>query len=169
MGTFVAFIVTAGAFLLLANLGSNASERSLGPPPSSSSPRPPLELSMNRQQLESLEALSDQKLTLAVRNGSGDSYSKVSLTLRVSSEDTTLAKARYYRKEVNRLNAGESEPVPFSMDLSPLADLREDKSYLPASEEQVRSRIILEVQATTPEGISTVKTAVLPFSSANSG
>ncbi len=96
-----------------------------------------------------------------VRNGSDDPFSKVSLTLRVSSEDTTLSGARYYRAEVNGLEAGESEPVPFPLDLSPLADLPGNGA--PLSGDRAPSRIVLEFQATTPEGISRVKTAVLPF------
>ncbi len=117
---------------------------------------------MNRDQLKSLRAFEDQKFTLGVRNGSNNPFSKVSLTLRVSSEDTTLASARYYRAEVSDLKAGESGPVPFTLDLSPLAERTENKSFL--SGDQVQSRTVLEVQATTPEGISTVKTAVLPLS-----
>ncbi|MGB3635913.1 MAG: hypothetical protein WA982_17885 [Rubrobacteraceae bacterium] len=108
-----------------------------------------------------MEAVEDQELTVAVRNGSGSSFSKVSLTLRVSSEDTTLARSRYYRAEVSELKPGESESVPFALDLSPLAAPREEV-YAPGG--PVQSRMVLEVQATTPEGISAVKTAVLPFS-----
>lgn len=116
---------------------------------------------MNSEQLKSLETDANQELTLMVRNGSDSSFSKISLTLRVSSEDTTLARARYYRSEVSTLKSGDSKFVSFPLDLSPLADPGEE-NHLP--ENQVRSRIVLEVQATTPEGISTVKTAVLPFS-----
>ncbi|CAN5642313.1 hypothetical protein BH24ACT21_BH24ACT21_00350 [soil metagenome] len=161
-GTVGAFLVTAGAFLLLANLGSNASERSLESSPPSSGARLPLELNMNRDELESLEALAGQELTLVVENGSSNSFSEVSLTLRVSSEDTTLADSRYYQAKVNELEAGESERATFPLDLSPLADPREEGAY--GSGSRGRSRIVLEVQATTPEGISAVKTAVLPFS-----
>ena len=160
-GTVGAFLVTAGAFLLLANLGSNASESSLESDPPSPDARPPLELNMNKDELRALEARADQDLTLVVDNGNSESFSRVSLTLRVSSEDTTLSESRYYQAQVNELEAGETERVTFPLDLSPLADTQEE-TYEPGS--QGRSRIVLEVQATTPEGISAVKTAVLPFS-----
>lgn len=165
-GTLGAFAFTAGAFLLLANLGSGASERNLEPPSPSSSIRLPLELGMDEDQLETLEARTGQNLTVVVSNGSSSPFSEVSLTLRVSSEDTALGRARYYRAKVENLGAGDSEPVRFPIDLSPISGSREGESYQPGGQE--RSRVVLEAQATTPEGISTVKTAVLPFSNGNS-
>jgi hypothetical protein len=161
-GTVGAFLVTAGAFLLLANLGSNASEHSLEPASPSSSNRPPLELTVNRDRLKSLEALPDQQLMLVVANQSQSTFSKVSLTLRVSSEDTTLTNSRYYQASVNELKAGESEEVEFPLDLSPISAPR-GANISPANGQE-RRRILLEVQATTPEGVSAIKTAVLPFS-----
>lgn len=161
-GTAGAFLITAGVFLLLANLGSNASESSLETPTATSNPRAPLQLNIDRARLGSLEAFEDQELAVVVRNGSDNSFSKVSLTLRVSSEDTTLTRARYYRAEVSRLREEKSESVPFTLDLSPLAGLPENEARLPG--DLIRNRVVLEIQATTPEGISTVKTAVLPFS-----
>ena len=166
LGALGAFVFTAGAFLLLANLGSNASERSLEPPSSSSNVRLPLELRMNEDQLSSLEARRGQELNLIVENGGSSSFSKVSLTLRVSSEDTALTGARYYQAKVENLEAGGSKPVRFPLDLSPISDAGGAETYQP--EDQERSRVVLEVQATTPEGISTVKTAVLPFSNGGS-
>lgn len=121
---------------------------------------------MDEDRLGALEARKDQVLTLVVNNGSSNSFSEVSLTLRVSSEDTALAGARYYQAKVEDLEAGGSKPVRFPLDLSPISDSQERETYQPGDQE--RSRIVLEVQATTPEGISTVKTAVLPFSNESS-
>lgn len=163
-GTAGAFLVTAGAFLLLANLGSSASERSLEPGLTSSDTRPPLELDINEDQLNSLEALPDQSFMLVASNRSQSDFSKVSLTLRVSSEDTALTSSRYYQAEVDDLGATESERFRFPLDLSPLAESREEGSAPRSSGGQERRRVVLEVQATTPEGISAVKTVVLPLS-----
>ncbi|HZY64362.1 MAG TPA: hypothetical protein VFE21_00560 [Rubrobacteraceae bacterium] len=160
-GTVVAFLVTAGAFLLLANLGSNASERSLESRPSSSSASLPLELKMGKEQLESFEARPDQAFYLVVSNQGESAFSKVNLTLRVSSEDTALSRSRYYRAEIEQLKAGGSKTAQFSLDLSPFSEPRNQSTYQAGSEG--RNRTILEVQATTPEGISVVKTAVLPL------
>jgi hypothetical protein len=109
-----------------------------------------------------LRPLANQELILVVDNRSNNAFSKVSLTLRVSSEDTGLADSRYYQAEIDELEAGESERVTFPLNLSPLKDPREEGAYRAGNQD--RSRIVLEVQATTPEGISAVKTAVLPFS-----
>jgi hypothetical protein len=58
---------------------------------------------------------------------------------------------------VERLGAGESATVEFEIDLSPpiLAESREPGFV------EGKTREILEVRATTPEGEATVKTAVL--------
>ncbi|CAN5852491.1 hypothetical protein BH23ACT11_BH23ACT11_09280 [soil metagenome] len=162
LGTLGAFLLTAGAFLLLANLGTSTSERSLDPGSQPSDVSLPLQVKMDKGELRSLQTTRGQELTLVVLNDSSSSYSKVSLTLRVSSEDTSLAESRYYRAKVNNLRPGKSKPVRFPLDLLPLADARDAAKR---SGNQARSRVVLEVQATTPEGISTVKTAVLPFSS----
>lgn len=161
-GTVGAFLVTVGAFLLLANLGSNASERSLEPNPTPSDAGSPLTLNIRSEELSSLESLEGQEFTLGVENSSSAPFTEVNLTLRVASEDTTLTDTRYYRAEVEELEADDARLVDFTLDLSPLADSRSGEID---QSDQEQSRIVLEVQATTPEGISTVKTAVLPFSS----
>ena len=48
-GAALAFFVTAGAFLLLANLGTVPSERSLTPEPPDAEARPALELDTERR------------------------------------------------------------------------------------------------------------------------
>lgn len=161
IGTAIAFFITASAFLLLANFGSNTSERSLEPRSPSSRLQLPLELNFNKDRLGSLKTLPAQKLSVNVKNQGSSIFSKVSLTLRVSSEDTRLSRSRYYQGQVSNLKAGGSETVQFELDLSPFSGSRKEDPLLPGNPE--RSRILLEVQATTPEGISTVKTAVLPF------
>lgn len=153
LGTIGAFLLTTGAFLLLANLGSNASERSLEPRQSPTSTSPPLEIKMNESRLQRLRAAPGQTLPLVVSNQGQSAFSEVNLTLRVYSEDTALFDSSYYRRSIERLEAGESETIRFSLDLSPA----------PKFSDRERARTILEVQATTPEGISALKTAVLPF------
>ena len=146
-GAALAFLLTSGAFLLLANLGSNPSERTLAP--AASGPEPFLTLTFGKSQLESLQQAPDQRLAPVVRNGREEPISDVNITLEVSSENTALSEVRHYRATVEKLDPGESISVPFEIDLSPLG--------------QSPDRMILEVQATTPEGLSAVRTAILPF------
>lgn len=165
-GTAGAFFITAGAFLLLANLGSNASERSLNPKPPSLKTGLPLELKMDKDRLKSLRARPDQELSIVVNNRSEKDFSEVNLTLRVSSGDTSLSKSRYYQAKIKPLKAGTSKTARFLLDLSPISESPDQSVYPPENEEI--NQIILEAQATTPEGISSVKTAVLPLSDGNS-
>lgn len=146
---------------MLANLGSGASERRLEPGSDSPETRPPLELSVGEEQLNSIERLADSGLILRVNNRSQDAFSRVSLTLRVFSEDTTLTSSRYYQAEVSDLQTGNSERVRFPLELTTASNSRGSNTY--AAGKAKRSRVVLEVQATTPEGISAVKTIVLPF------
>lgn len=158
-GAVMAFLFTSGAFLLLANLGSNPSERSLAPAPARSGPF--LELSFTESELGSLQPARDQRLRLGVRNGREEAISNVNVTLKVSSEDTALSEVRYYRATVRRLAPGESASVPFEVDLSPPEGPSGTEE--PGTEEPYPVRMILEAQATMPEGLSAVKTAILPF------
>ena len=155
----IAFFFTAGAFLLLANLGSNASERNLEPrsPPES---QPLMEIVLQRDQLSNLQPLGDQRLSFRVKNGSESNFSQVSVTMRVSSDNTAFGESRYYRAEIENLKSGGSKPVRSRIDLSPF---EATQGQMSGSDSEDENRIILEVQATTPEGISSVKTAVLPF------
>ena len=157
-GAAVAFFVTAAAFLTLASLGARPSEESLQPGPSPPKADPALRLTPNGEQLSSLRALPGQRLDVAVENTSGGDLSNVTLTLGVSSENTALPDARYYRRTLAKLPAGERSTVRFRFDLSP----PEGRQGGAPAEAREAPRRILEMRATTPEGVWTVKTAVLP-------
>ncbi len=154
-GAALAFFVTAGAFLLLANLGTGPSEESLPPDPQPAESGPALELNLDEDQLATLRALPDQRFEVGVENPGDEALSDVNLTLEVSSENTALSDARYYRETVDTLAAGGSDTVRFYLDLS------EGESTIPAAVPEP-PRKILEVRATTPTGVSAVKTAILP-------
>ena len=155
-GAALAFFVTAGAFLLLANLATGPSEESLPPDPQPAESGPALELHLDEDQLASLRALPDQRFEVGVENPGDEVLSDVNLTLEVSSENTALSDARYYRETVDTLAAGRSVPVRFYPDLS------EGEGTIPAAVPEP-PRKILEVRATTPTGVSAVKTVVLPL------
>ncbi len=158
-GAAAAFFLTAGAFLLLANLGSNVAESDLPPRSPDTSPAPPLQLNLQEEQLAALEPRPQQRFDLEVSNASAEAFSNVTLTLRVLPTDTTLAETRHYRVAVSELEAGESEKVRFEVDLSRL-EARSQRSGEPSGETK---QVLMEVQATTPEGISAVRTVILPF------
>ena len=156
-GAALAFLLTAGAFLLLANLAAIPSERSLAPDPSSERSGPALELHLDEDRLASLEPHEEgQSLGLTVENGGDKALSDVDLILGVSSENTARSDPRYYRRTVERLPVGGSVPVRFEIDLSSTGGT----SATAAAAEPARR--ILEVRASTPEGVSTVRTAILP-------
>jgi hypothetical protein len=157
-GAALAFFVTAGAFLLLANLGTGPSEESLPPAPQRVESGPALELHLDEDQLSSLRALPDQRLEVGVENPGDENLSEVNLTLEVSSENTALSDPRFYREKVDALAAGGSAAVHFYPNLS------EGESIIPAALPEP-PRTILEVRATTPTGVSAVKTAILPLRS----
>jgi hypothetical protein len=156
-GAVLAFLLTAGAFLLLANLGTGPSERSLPPDPRSGASGPSLALSLEADQLVSLDRFPDQKLVLGVSNEGDRDLSDVNLTLKVFSENTAISEARYYRATVRSLSAGETIDANFEVDLSP--PIGAGRAYSGGSDPP---REIIEVRATTPEGVSAVKTAILP-------
>lgn len=156
-GAVLAFLLTAGAFLLLANLGTGPSERSLPPHPQSGASGPSLALSLEEDQLASLNRLPDQKLVLGVSNEGDRDLSDVNLTLKVFSENTAISEARYYRATVRSLLTGESINANFEIDLS--RPIGAGPTYSGGSDPP---REIIEVRATTPEGVSAVKTAILP-------
>ncbi len=155
-GAALAFFVTAGAFLLLANLGSGPSEQRLPPDPQPARSGPALELNLNEEELASLQALPEQRLELGIENPGNEDLSEVNLTLEVSSENTALSEARYYRRTVDELRAGGNANVSFNLDLS-----APDETNPTAVPEEPRR--ILEVRATTPTGVSAIKTAILPL------
>jgi hypothetical protein len=160
-GAAFAFFATAGAFLLLANLGTGPSERNLTPDPPPAESGPALELSLNKNRLASLGALPGQELEVGVRNAGDEDLSHVNLTVEVSSENTALPDALYYRDNVNELPAGSSVPVRFYLDLSQRKSTMGAATSAPAVPEPPRK--IIEVRATTPEGESAIKTAIVPL------
>jgi hypothetical protein len=157
-GAALAFFVTAGAFLLLANLGTGPSEESLPPDPRPAQSGPALQLNLDEGELASLRARPDQRFDVGVENSGDEGLTDVHLILEVSSENTALSDAHYYRETVDTLEAGKSTPVTFYLDLS----AQEDTSLtVPAVPEEPRT--IVEVRATTPTGVSAIKTVILPL------
>lgn len=158
-GSAMAFLVTAGAFLVLANLSNSLPARSVDPKPAPPNSTPPLGLELSEARLEELEKSSGQILPLTVKNAGESTFSDISLTMRATSEDTAQPGVRYYRATIKNLAAGRSKTVQFKLDLSS-TESSEEPQTPPDSPEP---RTILEVQAITPEGISAIKTAVLPL------
>lgn len=151
-GAALAFLLTAGAFLLLANAGDSPSEKSLRPAPPSAPSGPSLELQIPVDALSSLEQRPDQRLSVGIHNAGNEKLSDINVSVKVSSENTALSEARYYRSSVERLAAGKTTPAEFTLDLS----------VAEQSPEPAKPRAIIEVRATTPSGVSSVRTAILP-------
>ena len=154
-GAALAFLVTAGAFLLLANLATGSSEENLSPEPGPGKSGAVLDLDLDEGRLASLEAGPGQKLRLAVQNEGDTGFSDVNLTLEVSSGNTALPETRYYRHTVRKLEAGEARNVEFVLDLS--------ESETTDGAAPTEPQKILEVRATTPEGRTAVRTAIVPL------
>ncbi|MBA3423933.1 MAG: hypothetical protein H0U04_05185 [Rubrobacter sp.] len=159
LGTALAFALTATAFLLLANILTTPSERSLTPPGLEGRPGPSLDLDLDAGQLATLDDLSRQRLDLTLRNEGEKTLENIHLTLEVASENTALTETRYYRASVNNLKAGTSKRAAFALDLSPPAG----SAGADASEDLESPQTIVEIQATTPEGVSAVRTVILPL------
>ena len=159
-GATLAFLLTAGIFLLLANLATipteKSLEKSLAPEPPEAASSPVVELNLNADQLASLKPEPDQSLDLRVRNEGDTPLTNLNVTLRVFSENTALSGSRYYRQMVEKVPANRTADVPFGFNLS---EPKQRVTGRPASEP---AREILEVKATTPGGISTTKTVILP-------
>jgi hypothetical protein len=157
-GAALAFLVTAGAFLLLANLATAPSEKRLNPDQARGGSGQSVDLILDREQLASLRDRPNQSLALVVENEGGEQLSDVNVTLSVFSENTALSDPRYYRQTVEKVPTGEAASVPFEFDLL----VREEPgANLPTGNPEP-SREILEIRATTPEGNSTVRTVILP-------
>ena len=156
-GAALAFLLTAGAFLLLASLATGPPAEDLPAAPARGEPGPALDLDLNRERLDSLEPAPDQELLLTVQNAGGEDLSNVNLTLEASSEDTANPRSRYYRRTLRDLKAGEEVDVSFLLDLS----RPQEGSAAPTAAEEPSE--ILEIRATTPEGASVVRTAILPL------
>jgi hypothetical protein len=157
-GAVLAFLVTAGAFLFLANLSTAPSEKRLNPDQARSGSGQSVDLILDRERLASLRSLPDQNLALVVENEGGEQLSDVNVTLRVFSENTALPDFRYYRQTVEKIPAGEAARVRFEFDLP----AREEPVARPPTVNPEQTREILEIRATTPEGNSTVRTVILP-------
>ena len=160
IGATMAFLLTAGAFLLLANFSSGLSTRSVDPTPAPSDSAPLLGMKLSETRLKELKKESGQTLPLTVDNTSKSTLSDISLTMRVTSEDTAQPGARYYRATIKELAAGKSKTVEFTLDLSGPGP---SEGRQPISLASPEPRSVLEVQATTPEGVSAIKTVVLPL------
>jgi hypothetical protein len=162
LSALVAFLVTAGAFLLLANLGSAPAPGDPIPqadPSQAQGSGPTLLLDLPEYRLDGLEKRPGQRLTLDVENGGDEELPSVDLTLDVASENTARPQARYYQKTVEELAPGEAATVEFEIDLSPPTPAESGKA-VPGTDPR-EDREILEVRATAPNGASAVKTAVL--------
>jgi hypothetical protein len=157
-GAGLAFLVTAGAFLFLANLATAPSEKRLNPDQARGESGQAVDLILDRELLASLRSLPDQSLDLVVENEGTRQLSNVNVTLRVFSENTALYDSRYYRQTVENIHASEAARVRFEFDLP----AREDPVARPPKANPEPSREILEIRATTPEGNSTVRTVILP-------
>ena len=155
-GAALAFFLTAGAFLLLANLATVPSEKSLAPDPPEAGSQPAVELVLDSEQLASLRPAPDQGLDLEVKNEGSKPLYNVNVTLSAFSENTALANYRYYRQTVEKVATGGTADVRFGFDLS---EPEQRVTGRPASEP---AREILQIKATTPDGVSEVKTVILP-------
>jgi hypothetical protein len=157
-GASLAFLITAGAFLFLANLATAPSEESLNPNQARGGSGQALDLILDREQLANLRARSVHSLDLVVENEGTEQLSDVNVTLGVFSENTAHSDFRYYRQTVEKIQAGEAASVRFEFDLP----VREDPVAIPPTANPEPSREILEIRARTPEGNSTVRTVILP-------
>ena len=155
-GAALAFFITAGAFLLLANQATVPTEKSLAPHPPDAGSGAAVELELDAERIAALRPLPDQSLDLKVMNEGATRLLDVNVVLIVFSENTALPDTRFYRRTVTKVAAGEAADVYFEFDLS---DAEQPAAGRPASEP---ARKILEIRATTPEGVSTVRTVILP-------
>jgi hypothetical protein len=162
LGATAAFLATAGAFLLLANLLGN---------PVASDPIPRAKpsqvqgsgstilLDLPEDRLERLQKRPGQRLALNVENGDDEELPSVDLTLDATSGNTARPRKRSYRETVGPLAPGESIAVEFEIDLSPPIPAEGREANPAGADPQLRE--VLEARATPPEGASAVKTAVL--------
>lgn len=154
LGSIFAFLVTSAAFLLLANLGTDPSEVRLEqrqPLPKSNAA---LEIVLDENQLETLEAAPGQTIYLGVRNGGDDILTDVTLNVEVSSENTAYTESERQRTSIETLNPGESAEIAFDLDLSP----PETMETYPGPESP---RNIVEIRATTPGGAAAIRSVIL--------
>ena len=160
LGALIAFAVTSGAFLLLADLGRQTSERSLTPRTREEpEPGPRLGLGLNTNQLEDLKPEGDQSLEIDVINRGDEKLGRVALTVTVESGNTAQPGTRRYEQTVSGIAADSSRTIRFDgVDLSPTGPPVAGEP----GEPQYPQRIV-EVRAAASGSLSTVKTAVLPL------
>jgi len=162
LGAIVAFLATAAAFLLLANLLGNPAASDPIPraaPSQTQGSGSALLLDLSEDRLQSLEKRPGQRLVLDVENGSDEELPRVDVTLDATSGNTARPRKRSYRETVETLAPGESTTVEFEIDLSPQIPAEGREAHPTGADPQ--SREVLEARVTTPEGVSAVKTAVL--------
>jgi hypothetical protein len=150
-----AFAVTAGAFLLLANLGTGPSETDLPSRPEEGQSGPALSLTIRKDGLAALSSQPDQELSFDLKNESERELRDVSIFVTVFPEDTSVTSDRGYEATVERLAPDETATAKFSVDLSPPPDLETRVAAEPP-------RWIIEARATTPDGVSAGRTVILP-------
>jgi hypothetical protein len=149
LGGTTAFLATAGAFLLLASLGSS-SETSTPIPPaeragagSSSSPALVLDL-------------PEERLVGLGRAPGNEDLAGIEIELEVVPADTTRPRQHNYREVLETLAPGEATTVEFELDLSPSLPT---ETRPPGAD--LRAREILQLNASAPGVAPAVKTAVL--------
>ncbi len=152
LATSAAFLATAGAFLLLANLGTGPGSGSDPIPRAPEAAGPALALRFAEDRLGELERRPDQALTLYVENRGDRELPEVGVTLAVASEANLSADPRRYEENLEGIAPGERRAVEMQVDLSPPV------TETPEAQDQ---REILEARATTSDGVSAVETAVL--------
>ena len=157
--TVAAFAVTAGVFLVLAEMGTDPPEQSLSADGGNrSEPRAPLSMQLRESDLENLEAAEDQRLRITLRNRGDRELTSINVYLALSSEDTSDQETRYYEAEIEELQPGESRNASFELDLSPPEDGQQDSGEQTDDPPDMN---ILEARAASSEGASRVNTAVL--------
>ncbi len=160
LGAAAAFLTTAGAFLLLASLGSSSETSSPIPPAeragTGSSSSPALVLDLAEEQLVGLERAPGQRLALDVVNGGDEDLVGVELELEVVPADTTSPRQHNYRKVLEMLAPGEAATVEFEIDLSPSLPT---ETRPPGA--NPRAREVLQFSAGAQGAAPAVKTAVL--------
>ena len=161
-GASLAFLATAGAFLLLANFGT--APRANDPIPRSSTSEqgpqgPEFALNFSEERLEGLQRRRNQTLTLYLENKGESGLQRVDLELTVSSEDTTYPRVRRYTETVRDLAPGAVEAVDLTVDLSGPPPPVESLAAI--AEKPGDEREILEAWAYAPGAPAVVKTAVI--------
>lgn len=163
--TVLAFVATAGVFLMLAEIGTSQPGQSLSAGGGPTAQSEPLSVELQRSELTSLEEARDQTLGLTLSNGSDRKLTGVNVYLILYSEDTASQDTRYYEAKIQKLSPGESKKVRFNkkLDFSPPQSTSGEGKPQNRGSQKDDAFNILEIRAASSEGVSTVKTAVLSF------